>query len=326
MFNRIYNVIQYHVKEYFTFSQSDKKGAMFLLLLIVLLIGAIVVVKFTPSKETDFSAFKREIAMLEKNAQMQIEKNQLAAPISKTEAFNADTSYNENQGLFKFDPNNLPDTLWLKLGLNQKQIAVIKNYEAKGGRFYKKEDLKKIYGITPAFYATVEPFIRIEKSIRENKYFSENKYFNKRETYNSEDKKQQNEIKPIDLNIATEEQLDAIPGIGKFFANGIIKYRNLLGGYCDKKQLLEVYNYSDSLYNVTEKYFFVNKVYINTINVNWNIKKELRHPYITYDMIDRLFVYKKVNGPVTNYDQLKKAMQIDDATLEKIKVYVRFTD
>src|SRR5690554_707696 len=49
---------------------------------------------------------------------------------------------------FTFDPNGLPTADWERLGLADRQIRMIKNYEAKGGRFRNREDLKKIYAIT----------------------------------------------------------------------------------------------------------------------------------------------------------------------------------
>src|SRR5690606_28590295 len=42
---------------------------------------------------------------------------------------------------FTFDPNGLPVSDWKRLGLSERQIQMIKNYETKGGRFRKKADL-----------------------------------------------------------------------------------------------------------------------------------------------------------------------------------------
>ena len=65
---------------------------------------------------------------------------------------------------FLFNPNDLPEESWKKMGLTDKQIRIIKNYEAKGGRFYRKEDLKKMYCISDAEYQVLMPFIRIPRS------------------------------------------------------------------------------------------------------------------------------------------------------------------
>src|SRR5690606_16919999 len=65
---------------------------------------------------------------------------------------------------FVFDPNGFPVSDWERLGLTEKQIRMIRNYEAKGGRFRKKEDFAKIYAISSADYARLAPYIRIRET------------------------------------------------------------------------------------------------------------------------------------------------------------------
>lgn len=45
---------------------------------------------------------------------------------------------------------------------------------------------------------------------------------------------------PININTATAEQLDVIPGIGPVLAKRIIDYRTEIGGFTDVEELLEV--------------------------------------------------------------------------------------
>jgi len=47
---------------------------------------------------------------------------------------------------------------------------------------------------------------------------------------------------PIEINTATIEQLQSIPGIGPSRSNGILKYRELKGGFSSLDQLDEVYS------------------------------------------------------------------------------------
>src|SRR5690606_10593866 len=68
--------------------------------------------------------------------------------------------------LSEFDPNNLPAEEWRKMGFSENQVKVIKNYEAKGGKFYTKKDVAKIYSISDEEYARIEPYIRIKPDNR----------------------------------------------------------------------------------------------------------------------------------------------------------------
>src|SRR5271166_2785524 len=66
--------------------------------------------------------------------------------------------------MFPFNPNNLTVQQWQQLGLSEHQANVIKHYEAKGGKFYSKEDVKKIYAITDDDYKRLEPYIKIQEA------------------------------------------------------------------------------------------------------------------------------------------------------------------
>jgi DNA uptake protein ComE-like DNA-binding protein len=67
--------------------------------------------------------------------------------------------------LFHFNPNTLDADGWRKLGLNDRVIKTIINYRNKGGKFYKSEDLKRIWGLPEPFYEMVEEYILIPSNI-----------------------------------------------------------------------------------------------------------------------------------------------------------------
>src|SRR5690606_26013840 len=106
--------------------------------------------------EGDVSAHIMEIEhfLATANAgKLSVEKGRPAS--SHADVHIADVEY------FMFDPNGLAVVDWKRLGLSDRQIRMIKNYEAKGGRFRKKEDLKKIYAISDADYARLSACIAI---------------------------------------------------------------------------------------------------------------------------------------------------------------------
>jgi len=45
---------------------------------------------------------------------------------------------------------------------------------------------------------------------------------------------------PLDLNAATQDELEALPGIGPVLAGRILDYREQIGGFTSLEQLLEV--------------------------------------------------------------------------------------
>ena len=69
-----------------------------------------------------------------------------------------------NHTPFTIDPNILSKEGWQKLGLNERTIKTLINYRNKGGKFYKKEDLQKIWGLPDGFYDFVKDYISIRTS------------------------------------------------------------------------------------------------------------------------------------------------------------------
>ena len=92
----------------------------------------------TPEK-ADFTQFKKEIDAFEKTLLISEENSDDKQP-KEFDYSSPDKSITEIKLTpFPFDPNNLPEEQWKAIGLNDRQIRSIKNYEAKGGKFYKKE-------------------------------------------------------------------------------------------------------------------------------------------------------------------------------------------
>jgi len=166
---------------------------------------------------------------------------------------------------FTFDPNTLDLSGWIKLGLSEKQAQVIINYRNKGGKFYEKEDLKKIYSVQNELYDKLMPYIKIEQfSIKQEAAISK-----KSTTY---DIPQKNPIN-IDLNRADTSTLMELKGIGPVFSRRIVKFRDALGGFVSFEQIKEVYGFPEETYEQILPYLSLNadsvtKLLINTISVN----------------------------------------------------------
>ena len=112
------------LREYFTFNRRQRNGVFVLLSIILLLVLWLSFsdLFFSPEK-TDFSQFEKEVAEFEAgiatHSDSTTEKNNYFA--------SSNTPEPEKAELFPFDPNNLPDQDWKRLGLSEKQIKVIKN-------------------------------------------------------------------------------------------------------------------------------------------------------------------------------------------------------
>ncbi len=269
---------------------------------------------FIESKKTNFDKFINEIETFEKNLDSLKNLSLLAL----------NDSINKQAELFIFDPNDLSEEKWKLLGLNNKQIRNIKNYEKKGGKFYKNEDLKKIYTISNDDYKILEPFIRIKQQKKKWKNTEV-----KKTEFAKTPKKNKKYYKPdsvfmIELNSTDSINLLKLKGIGPVFAGRIIKFRNLLGGFYTKNQLLEVYGFDSVRLIKINSFIKVDTSLIKKININEaSFKKILKHPYITFDMTKQI-VNSRKSKKFYDFQEFKENnILINDSIFLKIRPYLQ---
>lgn len=139
---------------------------------------------------------------------------------------------------------------------------------------FKEDKTLKEYDFTQ-FQQEVNRFKEKKKSAEKVKFFA-SKRIPYKEVYKTLESK---EIIHVDINLADTLAFEQLPGIGKYFAKRICKFRNLLGGFYSKKQILEVYQMDSLRYNKIEKYLIVNEKVILKKNINEMNQYELRkHP------------------------------------------------
>ncbi len=298
------------LRSYFSFSKKELNGIFVLFILMgLVLISPYLYSLFVKDEKYDFESFR-------------IEAERFRASAAKRETKQKEGRSNPGLSLvrpsyFEFDPNGLGDQLWLQLGLSVKQIRVIRNYELKGGRFFKKEDLKRIYSISPEQYKLLEPFVRISNSTsaKDSNSFRTN--------YKPAAIALRNIAPIIELNSADSLELESVRGIGPAFASRIIRFRKRLGGFHRKEQLLEVYGMDSVKYDQLKDLIQVNSELISKINLNTFTFDEIkRHPYLTYKQMNAIIQYRSQHGSFKSIDDLMKIAILNEEIIRKIEPYI----
>lgn len=236
-------------KEFIVSSKKERR-AVFLMLLIV---------SFIISLPLLFPAKKLELSINE-SLQKQLDEYQQQHPehnynnkFSNNSAPQADTSYQTKATgtLFQFDPNTLNEDGFNQLGLNNKVIHTLINYRNKGGYFKSPQDIKKIYGLSPADANRLIPYIQISSTAKNKNYDYEDKQppvkqLTSNETYHT-----------ININTATADEWKSLPGIGEVLGNRIVKFRNATGGFNTVDDVKKTYGLSDSTFNLIRPYLIL---------------------------------------------------------------------
>lgn len=303
--------------DYFSFSKREYNG---LLVLIVL----IMVAKLSPSVYNYCYPAVFDVHKEDKALQQLILLNREEIGAHGKREFDSFHNASVKVKPFRFDPNVLDAEGWQLLGLSQKQTQVVMKYRAKGGRFYKPEDVKKMYTISPALYEQLRPFISIQaqeyagavaKQIYIPREFSKSL---KRDTMART---------LIEINGADVAALDQIKGVGPYFARRIIEYREKLGGFCRKEQLKEVYGLDSAKYLEIAAQVSIDISLIEKVNINTITEKDYRKlSYFTYKQVKAIVEFRKQHGNYSNFADLKKVVILTQEAVDKMAPYISFID
>lgn len=202
----------------------------------------------------------------------------------------------------RFNPNEYTQENWMSLGLSEKQAAIVLKFTKRG--INNNEQLKQIFVIDEILF----------ELIKDSTFYPERKNENRKEAY---------QPKKININTATEEELQKLYGIGEYLSKKIIEYREKLGGYISKEQLLEIYYFDEEkLENISSR-IIVGIEDISQININTCSADELaKHPYIRWKVANSIVKMRAKYQIYTDINQLLESELIDKVLLEKIKPYL----
>ena len=129
----------------------------------------------------------------------------------------------------------------------------------------------------------------------------------------------------IELNSADTTTLKKVPGIGSAFANRIVKYRNLLGGFYSVSQLGEVYGIDEEKYNSLAPWFTVDILLINRLNVHTLSQDSLRkHPYINYQQAKAIHTLIRQKKRLSGWENLQLLNEFTDNDKARLQHYLSF--
>ncbi|MFN6013438.1 MAG: ComEA family DNA-binding protein, partial [Flavobacteriales bacterium] len=122
---------------------------------------------------------------------------------------------------------------------------------------------------------------------------------------------------------ADQIELEKIPGVGPFYAKNILKYRERLGGFVKKEQLLEVWKMDVEKYNAIEMFVEVQGNQVRKITLNTATAEELKsHPYLNWNIANSIVKIRVKKGKFTTIDDIRESVLIDEELFEKIKPYL----
>lgn len=206
-----------------------------------------------------------------------------------------------------FDPNEYVLSDWIQLGLSEKQANVVIRFTQHG--IYSNDELKKIFVIPDELFGLIKdstfyPARPQKKSV-----------FTPEAPRNSE--------KLVQLNMATQDELIELNGIGDYYAKKIIEYREKLGGFHSQEQLLELWKFTpEKLVKITDQ--IVVSGDLQKININQASYEELvKHPYVSSKVANSIVKMRSQRDGYKNLEDILDSKLIDRELFNKLEPYIK---
>jgi DNA uptake protein ComE-like DNA-binding protein len=268
---------------FFYWNKRERRGSIVLLSMLTILLFAYGYLRQMPDKS--WEPDREFLAMAQQFADSSKKDDAEGIQVGNNSSFFKNRDRKEYPTITGFfNPNGLSENEWVSMGLSAAQAKSVKNFEAKGGRFYRKEDLKKLFVISESFYAHIEPHVQIPSD------------FKSKEKEPSDVTQSYGEMR-VDINQADSASLDALPGISPKLAGRMIRFRQLFGGFVSVSQVKDMPGFFADSYETLTKKARAGSVSIKPLNLNYCTFKELLLlPGMNYERVKAILTHRERNG------------------------------
>lgn len=227
-----------------------------------------------------------------------------------------------------FDPNTVDSTTLVHLGFKPWQAKNLLKYRAKGGRYRRPEDLKRLYGMTDSMYQILQPYIQIVRtdvdSLRLDSMGRDSLW---RDTTRYDSMPKWQHVKKdtiLNLRTADTTELKMIRGVGSYRAKQIVRYRDALGGFVRVEQLKEVEG-MELVADSVMKHFVLDSANVKQLNVNsMGVRQLSRHPYLRFEDAKAIYELRRRKIKLDSIEQLYELETLSEETIKKVAPYLNF--
>jgi DNA uptake protein ComE-like DNA-binding protein len=303
------------VREYFIFTRRERNGLLVLVFILILVVSIDFVFPYLISPEScAISGLKTEAGDYYDKSGPDIVPEEV--PFTAV-----------------FDPNAVNPGDLMKLGVPTVVAGNWIRYLQKGGKFKRKDEVRKLYGMNDELYNSLADHINIKVQAKIPKSITGNSGGYKQVL--KEDCLQENQtnrsiaakrdVVLVEINRADSVQLESLPGIGPVLASRILKYRNLIGGFYEVSQLKDIYGMKEELWMKSSSRICVDTSAIKKLKINFMTLSELgRHPYVGFRAARKIVNQRDLHGKFSRKEELEALFSPD--SLRRLLPYIGLGD
>lgn len=202
-----------------------------------------------------------------------------------------------------FDPNLVSRSELEGMGLRGREIKGIIGFRTKFRPFKSSDDLFQVYNLDSARVLQLMPFVVISTSVADSTGSAESKL--------------------VDINHADSITMLQLKGVGPYFAGRIVSYRQRLGGYANKAQLLEIYGLDSNQFHQISGQIEIDGSAIVRMDLNTaSFGQLLRHPYLNLEQVKSIIQFREEYRQFEHVDELMNLELINGVLFSKIANYL----
>lgn len=277
---------------YFTYTKSQRAGILGLFALIVIM--QIIYLS------VDFSPFRCDSPERQQWLAMQSQFDSLAK--SKPKGY----------VMRPFNPNFITDFKGYQLGMSVAEIDRLLDFRKTDRYVNSAAEFQQITKVSDALLAKISPLFKFPDWVNKR-----NKAFVK--TYDK------TKLPVIDINLATQEDLKKVYGIGDGLSERILNEKEKLGGFVSMEQMNDIWGLSPEVIDKLNQSFKIGSLpAVKKIPINEASVKELsQFPYFRYPLAKSIVTYRSMNGSIKGVEDLVK---ISAFPVEKVKIIALYLE
>lgn len=223
--------------------------------------------------------------------------------------------------MYPFNPNFITDFKGYKLGMKVDEIDRLLAFRKQGKFANSPEEFQKVTGISDSLLNAISPYFKFPDWVnRKNQEHYPNSY--SKSNWKEYPKKE--DMKVLDINQATKEDLMKVFGIGDAISDRILNQKEVYGGFVSMDQMNEIWGLSPEVLANLQKYFKINSLpKVKKININSASIKELgQFPYFKYPISKNIVTYRSMNGDL----KIEDLANIKGFPVDKIKIIALYLE
>lgn len=245
--------------------------------------------------------------------------------------------------LFRFNPNTISADSLVLLGFTPGQAQVVLNYREKGGVFRRKEDFAKIYSVSARMYERLQDYITVpagrtgsggtaseasagrRRPVKRHEGAEEH---GPKKAFRRDSAAERIRWSPpellVELNGADSAELVKLYGIGGYYAEKIIAYRERIGNFYTPEQLMEIRGIDSARYLGFKENVVADTSMIRKFSLDTASRRFLSaHPYIgPYTARGILLLRQRFGAEYCTLENLERERLLTPRTREALRHYI----